>query len=233
MNDSPLSPEAVAQMVADREAGTPGPWMIGHAYRSIVSDANTGYDRPDDVDAYGGHLVCESVKWDANARRIARLPDLEAAYLTLAAENAALRAEFELLTAVKDAHKMRGDNHWETLRSIRVLAQEGKLDHIIQHVNDAGAGYTQPDHVTMWELQSALAVANDRIATLRASEAAELIAAHKRIAEMNGALDSLLDAITASDMVGDRSLTITGPTANLKWLLEAEEEARDAIGDAP
>ena len=89
-------------------------------------------------------------------------------------ELATLRAEFELLTAVKDAHKMRGDNHWETLRSIRVLAQEGKLDHIIQHVNDAGAGYTQPDHVTMWELQSALAVANDRIATLRASEAAAM-----------------------------------------------------------
>ena len=89
---STLSPETVAQMVADREAGTPGPWMIGHAYRSIVSDANTGYDRPDDVDAYGGHLVCESVKWDANARRISRLPDLEAAYLTLAAENATLRA---------------------------------------------------------------------------------------------------------------------------------------------
>ena len=102
---------------------------------------------------------------------------------TLAAENAALRAEFELLTAVKDAHKMRGDNHWETLRSIRVLAQEGKLDHIIQHVNDAGAGYTQPDHVTMWELQSALAVANDRIATLRASEAAAM----ERVTELEAA----------------------------------------------
>lgn len=75
--------------------------------------------------------------------------------------------------------------------------------------------------------------ADTRLIAAAPEVTAELIAAHKRIAEMKGALDSLLDAITASDMVGDRSLTITGPTANLKWLLEAEEEARDALGDAP
>ena len=75
--------------------------------------------------------------------------------------------------------------------------------------------------------------ADTRLIAAAPTVTAELIAAHKRIAEMEGALDSLLDAITASDMVGDRSLTITGPTANLKWLLEAEEEARDALGDAP
>ena len=169
---SPLSPEAVAQMVADREAGTPGPWRMRVNKRD---DQDTC-----DVSICGDIFVLADLNGPqyahqhANARRIARLPDLEAAYLTLAAENATLRAEFELLTAVKNAHKMRADSHWETLRSIRVLAREGKLEHIIQHVSDAGAGYTQPDEVTMWELQAALATANDELATLRASEAAAM-----------------------------------------------------------
>ena len=162
---SPLSPEAVAQMVADREAGTPGPWRMRVNKRD---DQDTC-----DVSICGDIFVLADLNGPqyahqhANARRIARLPDLEAAYLTLAAENATLRAEFELLTAVKNAHKMRADSHWETLRSIRVLAREGKLEHIIQHVSDAGAGYTQPDEVTMWELQAALATANDELATLQ------------------------------------------------------------------
>ena len=39
------------------------------------------------------------------------------------------------------------------------------------------------------------------------------------------ALDCLLDAITASDRIGDRVLTIQGPTSGLKWLAEAEEQA--------
>jgi hypothetical protein len=43
------------------------------------------------------------------------------------------------------------------------------------------------------------------------------------------ALDNLLEAITAENQFHDRSLTITGPTVNLKWLLEAEDEARAAI----
>jgi hypothetical protein len=45
------------------------------------------------------------------------------------------------------------------------------------------------------------------------------------------ALDDLLEAITAEDRFGDRSLTITGPTANLKWLLETEEEARATLAE--
>lgn len=43
------------------------------------------------------------------------------------------------------------------------------------------------------------------------------------------ALDNLLEAITAENQFHDRSLTITGPTVNLKWLLEAEDEAHAAI----
>jgi len=79
-----LSPEAVAQMVADREAGTPGPWVyeytrVGHTVR-----------QPGAMDRIFGSNNAGAPEIDA--RRIARLPDIEAAYLTLAAENATLRA---------------------------------------------------------------------------------------------------------------------------------------------
>ena len=158
---SPLSPEAVAQMVAD--------------LTTKAAMINMG----------------EKIAWGSDSGVMDAAADM---LTTLAAENATLRAEFELLTAVKDAHKMRGDNHWETLRSIRVLAQEGKLDHIIQHVSDAGAGYTQPDEVTMWGLQSALAAANDRIATLRASEAAALARAEKAETERDAYEASAVEA---------------------------------------
>ncbi len=100
MNDSPLSPETVAQMVADREAGTPGPWHFdGPVWNQIIW-------------TYGENRLCFMAHSNglnddrdiANARRITRLPDLEAAYLTiaarvitLAAENATLRAENEEL----------------------------------------------------------------------------------------------------------------------------------------
>ena len=45
------------------------------------------------------------------------------------------------------------------------------------------------------------------------------------------ALDDLLEAITAEDRFGDRSLTITGSTAYLKWLLDAEDTARATLAE--
>ena len=66
----------------------------------------------------------------------------------------------------------------------------------------------------------------------------DLIKADKEIDDLKAklakaveALDDLLEAITAEDRFGDRSLTITGPTANLKWLLETEEEARTTLAE--
>ena len=50
-----------------------------------------------------------------------------------------------------------------------------------------------------------------------------------RIEALTDALDNLLEAITAEDQFHDRSLTITGSTANLRWLLEAEEDARAVL----
>jgi len=105
---SPLSPEAVAQLVADREAGTPGPWHeaqtwrppIGNGPHNDMVNGNIfwGYSISGS-DENGGHIYPTLAAVHnfpdhvhANARRIARLPDIEAAYLTLAAENATLRA---------------------------------------------------------------------------------------------------------------------------------------------
>jgi len=55
---------------------------------------------------------------------------------------------------------------------------------------------------------------------------AERDAALARVEALEDALGNLLDAITAEDRFRDRALTITGSTANLKWLLETEDDAR-------
>lgn len=66
---------------------------------------------------------------------------------------------------------------------------------------------------------------------------AKLVVSEEVTADLADALDSLLDAITAEDRFGDRALTIQGPTAALKWLLEAQDDARAALakarGEAP
>jgi actin-like ATPase involved in cell morphogenesis len=54
-------------------------------------------------------------------------------------------------------------------------------------------------------------------------------AAEARVKELVEALDNLLEAITASDQIGDRRLTITGPTANLRRLLDACVDARATL----
>lgn len=76
----------IDKIKADMEAGTKGPWRFGRRYNSIVSDDNTGHDDSQSVGLYCGHLVCESVRKESNARRIARVPEMEAALL--AAEDA-------------------------------------------------------------------------------------------------------------------------------------------------
>ena len=53
------------------------------------------------------------------------------------------------------------------------------------------------------------------------------------IAALVEALDGILDAITAEDRFMDRALTITGPTAALKWLIETEDAARAALAAVP
>ena len=46
------------------------------------------------------------------------------------------------------------------------------------------------------------------------------------------ALENLIDAINAYDKLGERSLTITGSTANLKWLTETLDDAHTILAKA-
>lgn len=78
----------VEQLRADMAAGTPGPWRHdGPHWNAIVwSDAGNRI-------AFMAHSNgLDDDRDEANASRIARLPDLETAYLALAEENERLRA---------------------------------------------------------------------------------------------------------------------------------------------
>ena len=78
---------------ADRGAGTPGPWRIGNhdPMRGIWiggSNENGGAVLPY---LWFGHTINFPNEYEANARRIARVPELEDAYESVLEENARLR----------------------------------------------------------------------------------------------------------------------------------------------
>lgn len=60
------------ELIADREAGTDGPWYYDNVQGRI-------FQRPDPLVRYIIREMESSI--ETNARRIARLPDLEAAYI--------------------------------------------------------------------------------------------------------------------------------------------------------
>jgi hypothetical protein len=107
---------------------------------------------------------------DTSTEAVTRYVDLHDAYSSdeISDETAAL---IEALAAERDRYKKRGDNHWETLRSIRHMAQTtGDLERIIHWVDDAGSGCTKTVEQTMVEisdqrnaLQSQLSTAHDDV----------------------------------------------------------------------
>jgi len=94
-----------------------------------------------------------------------------------------LRSQAEAIIAAeraeKEKWKVRGDQHWDTLRSIREMAREGDCERIILWVNDAGSGYTEPLEATVKSL-------TDKAVALEADNAAQAA----RIKELEEALDS-------------------------------------------
>ena len=94
---------------ADRETGTPGPWgcskaievwvMAGTLHVATIPRAQDGDWSP------------------ANAHRIARLPDLEAAYLTLLAEHEALKERADALAGAA----------WDEVEAFCVLEDSGQI----------------------------------------------------------------------------------------------------------
>lgn len=64
-----------AALSSEHPDHTPGPWREG-TVGGIVADAPTGFDDDDNMRAYGGHLVCESVWTKGNRSLIAAAPEL-------------------------------------------------------------------------------------------------------------------------------------------------------------
>lgn len=58
MSDEGLSREEVTALL---DGATEGPWIPSKSYRAVVSASPSGYDDDLSVNAYGGHLICESV----------------------------------------------------------------------------------------------------------------------------------------------------------------------------
>jgi hypothetical protein len=77
-------------------------------------------------------------------------------------------AEAQLAEAKAEIERQRnrGDNHWETLRSIRDLARQGDCAAIIQYVSDAGTGYVETSAETMASMQAAITTLTAQLAKL-------------------------------------------------------------------
>jgi hypothetical protein len=88
----PMNPAQIAAMVADREAGTPGKWVVG--FREDGSSyLSIGGLEPGQAHSQGNIFFHTDYPRDiANASRIARITDLEVMVITQAAELARVRA---------------------------------------------------------------------------------------------------------------------------------------------
>ncbi len=216
---TPLSPEAVAQMVADREAGTPGPWELcahladekvdagcGCGYRGVIygPEHNTPFAvcQPGHQPAPEGQEGTEPARYHrkvelANARRIARLPDLEVAYLTLAAENATLRTYNTELCDNYNSQLVKLAQKADELATLRADYEDAFVRGMAhgQSVMPKGA-FTVVD--------------SPELATLRASEAAALERAEK--------------AETALQFYADKSGWNQPPVKTREGLLSVEYE---------
>lgn len=80
-------------------------------------------------------------------------------------------ADVQRLEAELEAWKLRGDNHWETLRSIREFAREGDCERIIKWVNDAGSGYTESAEQTLGQMTDRALKAEAALASTPAADA--------------------------------------------------------------
>ena len=95
-----MTHEQIAAMIADREAGTPGPWKVdGPVWNQIVWTDNE--NRLCYI-AHSNGLNDERDK--ANARRITRVPDMEATIIAQAAELERLRSAIEALGAMPEGY---------------------------------------------------------------------------------------------------------------------------------
>ena len=74
-------------MQTDTSKHTPPPWRVGEGLGIVICDTmdDTTYHSPGELHAYGGALIAESIRHEANARLIAAAPDLLEACKTISA----------------------------------------------------------------------------------------------------------------------------------------------------
>lgn len=206
-------PGLVERATAAMDGVTPGPWSdkgTKHEDWSVDTGGDNSYCF---VGPKGKRPVCIPIVdssfgkdgiLDANTRFIAAarqlVPDLMAALQAQAQQIAGLTAERDRFEA-----------------ALARACLVGGTTYLIERAEKAEA-----------ERDSALAQ-NETLAMQRDTTAMELQRAEAEVARLREALDNLLDAIMAQDRFGDRALTITGPTAALKWLIEAGDAARAAL----
>lgn len=102
----------------------------------------------------------------------------------------------------------------------------GNVDGVVKRLRDHGhmvmVGGVEISVGDVIEHQAAEVIRLTQInAELTAANAALMV----RVEEAREVVDNLSSAIMATDQFMDRSLTITGPTGNLKWLIESTDDA--------
>lgn len=178
----------IEQMLEIARAATPGPWKAdGTIYEHMVSEIRSimpGEER-------GIAQVWQHPQGFADARFIAAANPATVLSLLAALEEAEGRMTRQ---------KNRGDNHWETLRSIREIARTtGDLERIIQWVNDAGQGYLETAETTL-----AAEMDRARAATARAE------ASEQRVAGLIGVLTEIaFDPIPMSEVIAKARAALT------------------------
>jgi hypothetical protein len=92
---------------------TPGPWRVGRPGAVVTPNIiENGPQGSDDVDYYGGNLICESVT-SANARLIAQAPNLlwlVESFVALSSNDKCTAINEMLIKEAKDTiDKIRGE----------------------------------------------------------------------------------------------------------------------------
>ncbi|PWU76163.1 hypothetical protein DK867_02515 [Ochrobactrum sp. POC9] len=142
-----------------------------------------------------------------------------------------LRSQAEAIIAAeraeKEKWKVRGDQHWDTLRSIREMAREGDCERIILWVNDAGSGYTEPLEATVKSL-------TDKAVALEADNAA-LTARVKELTSPEYLTEKLVQVGVVDKEWKDRAQALEAKLAAARKALEpfadhANDRAVDDTG---
>ena len=99
-----LTAEVVAQMQRDMAAGTPGPWFVAGVRVKMERQQWLAVSRYDEANKRDENICCAGYDpktglGSTDARRIARLPDLEAAVIALATQLAERDAELAQVKA--------------------------------------------------------------------------------------------------------------------------------------